>query len=328
MMGSGNFPELELMGSAYLRSEKPVTFPLQLGEFVLSRKSFNAVVLYFELGEHPELAALAAANLRDGLYDLVAFRNVDATLRTGLLRWSSGHLWYAPVAYPLYCVDLKGSFEDYLCKFSQKSRKNLRRDREKLKRLSGNDEYFREYRRPEEMEEFCCAARSISAKTYQERLLGVGLPDSPEFVKEMIRRAEHDLVRGYILYDKDHPVAFAYCSGRGKQLTYNTIGYDPAYTDHSPGRVLLYCLLDRLFAEKRFDLFDFGMGDGFYKSFFSTHSFNCVTIFCFRLSARNLTFVISHAGLVALSRTVVRLTQALGIKDKIKKWARANVGRS
>jgi CelD/BcsL family acetyltransferase involved in cellulose biosynthesis len=328
MSDNGHVPELELKGGAYLRSEKRVTFSLKFGEFVLSRKSFNAVSLYFELGEHPELAALAAANLRDGPYDLVRFPNVDATLRTGLLRWSSGRLWYAPAAYPLYCVDLKGSFEDYLCKFSQKSRKNLRRDREKLKRISGGNEYFREYRLPGEMRDFCSVARSISAKTYQERLLGVGLPDSPEFVEDMIRRAEHDLVRGYILYDKDHPVAFAYCSGRDKQLTYNTIGYDPAYTDHSPGRVLLYCLLDSLFAEKRFELFDFGMGDGFYKSFFSTHSFNCANIFCFRLSAKNLAFVISHAGLAALSRTVVRLTQALNIKDKIKKWARANAGSS
>ncbi|MGA3159674.1 MAG: GNAT family N-acetyltransferase [Terracidiphilus sp.] len=327
MTDNGRSPGRELEGGAYLRKEQTVTFRLQLGEFVFSRKSFNAVVLHFELGERPDIDALAKANLDYGLYDLVFFPNVDATLRTGILRWSSDNLWYAPGIFPLYCVDLTCSFDQYRRHFSKSVRSHLKRDREKFKQLSGGVEYFREYRRPEEMRDFYFAARSISAKTYQERLLGAGLPDSPEFIEDLIRRAEQDLIRGYILYDKDHPVAFGYCSGRDSRITYHTTGYDPAYADYSPGRVLLYCLLERLYAERRFELFDFDMGEAIYKSVFSTHSFICANIYCFRLSARNITFVIAHAGLAAVSRTLVRLTHALGIKDKIKKWTRANLRR-
>lgn len=321
-------PELKLKGGAYSRSEKPVTFSLKLGEFVLFRKSFNAVSLYFELGERPDLDAPAAANLRYGSYDLVRFPNVDASLRTGLWWRSAGGLWYAPEVYPLYCVDLTLPLDQYQRHFSKKVRANLRREREQFRRIVGDAGYFREYRQPEEMEEFHHIARSISVKTYQERLLGDGLPDSPEFVADLIRRAKDDLVRGYILFDKELPVAFGYCSGRGSRLTYDLTGYDPEYARYSPGRVLLYCILERLYDEKCFALLDFDRGEALYKSIFSTHSFHCATIFCFKLSAKNLAFVISHAGLAALSRVFVRLTQALSIKDKIKKWARANVGRS
>ena len=323
---SAHDPELE--GGAYLRSEQPITFSLKLGEFVLFRKSFNAVSLYFELGEQPGLDALAAANLRYGSYDFVRFPNIDATLRTGLMRRSTGGLWYAPEVYPLYCVDLTWSFDQYRRHFSKKMRGILKRDRERFQQLSGGAEYFREYRKPEEMQEFHCTARSISVKTYQERLLGVGLPDSPEFVDDLIRRAKDDLIRGYVLFDKGHPVAFGYCSGRGTRLTYHVTGYDPAYSEHSPGRVLLYCMLERLYDEKRFTLFDFDRGEALYKSIFSTHSFRCATIFCFRSSAKNLAYVIIHSGLTALSRTIVLLSQALNIKDRIKKWARANAGKT
>jgi hypothetical protein len=327
MTDNGQASGRELEGGAYLRSEQVVTLRLQLGEFVFSRISFNAVVLHFELGERPDIDALAKANLGYGLYDLVFFPSVDTTLRTGVLRWSSGRLWYAPGIFPLYCVDLTGSFDQYRHHFSKRVRSHLRQDLEKFKQLSGGAEYFREYRRPEEMRDFYCAAKSISVKTYQERLLGGGLPDSPEFIDNLIRRAENDLIRGYILYDKDHPIAFAYCSGRGTRITYHMTGYDPAYADFSPGRVLLYCLLERLYAERSFELFDFDIGEALYKSIFSTHSFICTNIYCFRLSARNIAFVLTNAGLGVVSRTLVRLTRALGIKDKIKKWARANLRR-
>jgi hypothetical protein len=196
-------------------------------------------------------------------------------------------------------VDLTGSFDQYRRHFSKHVRNNLRQELEKFKRLSGGAEYFREYRRPEEMRDCYCAAKSISVKTYQERLLGGGLPDSPEFIDGLIRRAEQDLIRGYILYDKDHPVAFASCSGWGTRISGHRTGYDPAYSHFSPGSVLLYCLLERLCTERRFELFDFDMGEGLYKSIFSTHSFICADIFCFRLSARNIAFVLAHASLAA-----------------------------
>lgn len=325
MTDNGQAPRTELEGGAYLRSEQAVTFRLQLGWVVFSRRSINAVVLCFELGERPDIDALATANLGHGSYDLVLFESADASLRNGLLRCSSGRLWYAPWVVPRYCVDLTGSFDQYRRHFSKSVRHHLKRDREKFQQLSGSAEYFREYRRPEEMRDFCRAARSISVKTYQERLHGAGIPDSPEFIDDLIQRAERDLIRGYILYDKDHPVAFAYCSGRGSKIIYQKTGFDPAYAGSSPGRVLLYCVLERLYTERRFELFDFEMGEFLYKSIFSTHSFSCSDIYCFRLSARNIAFVFAHAALTAVSLALARLTRALRIKDKIKKWARAKL---
>jgi CelD/BcsL family acetyltransferase involved in cellulose biosynthesis len=172
------------------------------------------------------------------------------------------------------------------------------------------------------MEEFQASARTISALTYQERMLSAGLPDTPEFRAAMVKAAAQDLVRNFVLFHRERPVAFAYCSGKGRELTYRIIGYDPEYRDQSPGRVLLYLLLERLFAERRFDAIDFGPGEALYKSMFATGHVACSDVYYFRPTLRNAAFVSLQTGMAATSRGMVLLTSQLGIKDKLKKWFR------
>jgi hypothetical protein len=310
------------------RIEQKLTLRLLFGEVCLRPVSFQAVVLSGQPAGRPPIGDLARKTLRSGQYEVVFFPSVHIDERGGMLQLESYGIRYSPPGYPLYYVNLTPSFDEYLKKFSSSSRKNLRRDLTKFKELSGRgDDCIREYRRPEEMRDFHRHARSISQVTFQERLLGVGLPDTPEFIEQLIRDAEDDLVRSYILFDKERPVAFVYCAGRNRHLTYRTIGYDPEYRDYSPGRTLLYVILERLFAERRFDLLDFGPGEAFYKSFFATDSWMCVDVYVFRYTPSNMAFILSHVGLSATSRSLVRITTALGIKEKLKKWARQNLGR-
>jgi CelD/BcsL family acetyltransferase involved in cellulose biosynthesis len=180
----------------------------------------------------------------------------------------------------------------------------------------------REYRRPEEMGDFQRTARVITELTYQERLLRVGLPATAEFLRKLVREAEEDNVRSYVLFHADRPIAFAYCSSRGRNLTYQVIGYDPDYRNFSPGRVLLYLMLEALFREGRYDKFDFGAGEAFYKSFFATDSVQCMDVYYFRPTARNWFTLQARTALVALSRALVRISESLHIKDTLKKWLR------
>jgi CelD/BcsL family acetyltransferase involved in cellulose biosynthesis len=46
------------------------------------------------------------------------------------------------------------------------------------------------------------------------------------------------------------------------------LGHDPAFGQFSPGTVLLFLILERLFAERRFRVFDFGGMAAEYKVFF------------------------------------------------------------
>ena len=304
-----------------------VSLRLVFGEITLRRTTFGAAVLADEPGIALDVHKHAVEALRDDKLDVVFFPSVHPACRPGVFSWDRVGLWYSPLEYSLHCVRLQGTFGEYLKKFSSSSRKTLRRDWEKFQELSGLADCVREYRAPDEMTEFHRLARAVSALTFQERLLGVGLPDNPAFIDSLRTQAAQDLVRAYVLFDKEHPVAFAFCSGERDRLTYQIIGYDPAYRDRSPGRTLLYVILDKLFAEQRFAVLDFGSGEAFYKSFFATHSVPCKDLDCFRPAPRNVAFVAAQWGLSSVSRTAVRVTTFLGVKERLKKWTRASFGR-
>jgi len=106
---------------------------------------------------------------------------------------------------------------------------------------------------------------------------------------------------------KNGPAAYALCMRQGDALIYSTIGYDPQYKDLSPGTVLLYLILQRLFAEQRFRIFDFvGGGDYGYKTMFSTGSLDYARVLWFPWSLKNFALV----GLHYLSRRLWDLVSA------------------
>ena len=83
-------------------------------------------------------------------------------------------------------------------------------------------------------------------------------------------KAARGEARGYLLRDQGQPVAFAWCAARGSTLVYEVIGYRPELADRSPGTVLLYLILEDLFALGRYPVLDFGPGHAFYKEAFAT----------------------------------------------------------
>lgn len=166
-------------------------------------------------------------------------------------------------------VDIQGSFDAYLGRFSSKRRHNLKRSvRWFAERSHGSP--MTVATRPEQMEEFYRLACEISSRTYQHRLLGAGLPESPEFLLTMKEEARRGMARGYLLWCEGNPVAFAWCTGRGQRLNYGVIGYLPEFGRASPGTTLLYLILEDLFREGTFRQFDFGVGEAWYKETFAT----------------------------------------------------------
>src|SRR5207244_12208298 len=84
---------------------------------------------------------------------------------------------YVARQYQRYYVNLGGTFEEYLKKFSGNTRANLRKDLKKFAEASGGGPVdVRFYRKPEESAEFLAIGRELSKKTFQERLLDAGLP--------------------------------------------------------------------------------------------------------------------------------------------------------
>lgn len=229
---------------------------------------------------------------------------------------------YVPQQYERYTIDLGGTFDEYLQKFSSKSRSTLKRKVRKFTEHCGGTLRCEAYRRADEMETFHRLGRKVSVGTYQEQLLHAGLPAEDSFRNEMKELASQEGVRAFILFDGDQPVAYLYCPVTDDVLQYAYLGYDPEYRPWSPGTVLQYCALESLFAEGRFKTFDFGEGEAPHKIFFATSSVRCADIHYFRRTLRNRLLIRSHIMVDLLSSTVGSLLDRLNLKSRIKKWLR------
>jgi hypothetical protein len=255
---------------------------------------------------------------RIGRNDVFVMRShpVDAPLPR--IQFRDGLLWYVPSVYKHKYTDLTTSFEDYLTGIPPKERSTLRRKVRKLFAECTGEAKVRCYRGPEELSEFYPLARAVSAKTYQERLMKAGLPDTEEFRAEMHDLACRDSARGFLLFVDQTPIAYLYSPAQDSILFYDHLGYDADYAKWSPGTVLQYLAFEELFRERRFNIFDFEEGDGQHKRLFSTHEAKCADVYAFAVRPKTVALVLLHASLGSFTRAALTITEHLGMKKKIK----------
>jgi CelD/BcsL family acetyltransferase involved in cellulose biosynthesis len=219
-------------------------------------------------------------------------------------------------------VDLSIGYNAYMAKFSAKTRSTLKRKMRKFADLSGGEIGVLEFRTKDELTRFFPLARSVSAKTYQERLLGAGLPDTPAFAEYAASLAENGALRAYVLDLQGRPAAYLFLPIEHGRVVYAYLGYDPAVAQHSPGTVLQLAVMERLFAEPGLRLFDFTEGAGEHKELFSTHALPCVDVLLLKRGSRGVRVVRAHAAYSALEQRTVALADRLGLKARIKRLVR------
>lgn len=309
------------MTDNYVRQSVRLRF--SLGEFRLFSLDLPLLVstvhfLDCDAEREPTVPAEALGDEVEG----VLFRSHPIGNRLSRLSFANRMIRYVPSEYRRFYVVLEGTFDEYLAKFSSKSRSTLRRKVRKYADICRGNTDFRVYRSSQEIREFFQLAREVSAKTYQERLLAKGLPDTASFIEEAVERASSDGLRGYLLLYDQRPVSYLYCPIREGVLFYQYLGYDPAYASWSPGTVLQYLVLERLFAESGPRVFDFTEGEGQHKEFFSTGNTRCADIYYLKRTIRNLIVVATHCGLHALTRMIVRMSEILRLKKLVKRVIR------
>jgi CelD/BcsL family acetyltransferase involved in cellulose biosynthesis len=235
---------------------------------------------------------------------------------------------YCPAQYTRFLANLDRPHEEYLAGFSAKTRSTLQRKVRRFLAEAGPGEAFREYRTPAELDEFYPLARSVSARTFQETLLDSGLPTDEPFRLRMKDLAARDLVRAYLLFKGSQPVAYLYCPAMGESriLLYQYLGYDPDYASLSPGTVLQYLALLRLFAEGTWRLFDFLEGETQEKRQFSTLSIRCADVYYLRRTIRSTGIVLLHILTESASDLAARLLERAGLKQALKRWIRRSAG--
>lgn len=174
-------------------------------------------------------------------------------------------------------TDLGGTYEEWLAGLSGNARSGLRR---KLKKLAQHPDKMevRAFRGAAELREFHRLARPLAARTYQERLLGMGLPDGTAFLAEQDALAAEDRVRAWLMTLGGRSIAYLWCSAEGESLRYDYVGHDPDHAELSPGTVLHAHAFADLFAEGRFARFDFTEGEGQHKRQFATGGVACADV--------------------------------------------------
>lgn len=225
--------------------------------------------------------------------------------------------------YDRHYIDMAGSFDDYLGRFSSKTRSTLRRKHRKLVKDIGGLVEFREYRTPQEMDEFRDLALPLSNRTYQAKSLGAGLPDSDAAHDERRQLASAGCVRAYLLCVDGRPISYLYLPIIDDTIVYAFLGYDPDHAKYSPGTVLQLEALDRLFAEKRYRYFDFTEGEGAHKAMFGTDSVAACSFFLLKGDAANRILLKSVDAFDASIASARNLAQRTGALAKVRNMLRS-----
>ena len=230
-----------------------------------------------------------------------AITSLPENLQDVMVAASGDMLPFVRQRYTRYFIDFSVGFEGWWNGLSSNARQGMKRKAKRIAAESGGDLDVRSFSRPEELDEFHDVARKISLRTYQERLLGSGLPDTPEFLREMVAMSAAGNVRAWLLYIAGEPAAYLYCPIIGDNVIYAHVGHDPAFNDLSPGAVLQLEAMRDLFDEKRFARFDFTEGEGQHKRQFATDGVACVDLLLLRPSLANR---VTMAALGSFNRSV------------------------
>ncbi|MCW3835958.1 GNAT family N-acetyltransferase [Sphingomonas canadensis] len=235
---------------------------------------------------------------------------------------SGGMLPFVRQRYTRYWADLTGSFDTWFEGLSSNARQQLRRKARRIAQESGGELDVRAFRTPDELEGFHDIARRISLRTYQERLMGSGLPDSAEFIHAMLADAAADRVRAWLLYIGGEPAAYLYCPVEGDTVIYAHVGHDPAFNELSPGAVLQLEAMRDLFDEGRYSRFDFTEGEGQHKRQMATGGIACVDLLLLRPSLMNRLTTASLGGFnkgVALAKGAVNRAGMGKLAKKVRR---------
>ncbi|MFC3582060.1 GNAT family N-acetyltransferase [Sphingomonas hylomeconis] len=234
-----------------------------------------------------------------------------------------GMIAFVRQRYTRYFADLTLGYEAYLATMSSNTRSSLKRKAKKVAATSGGALDVRRFRTPAEMTAFHTVARQISATTYQEKLLGAGLPADAAFVQRMAALAAADAVRGWLLYVGEAPAAYLYCPIEAGTVRYDYLGHDPAFNDLSPGGVLQLEAMRDLCGAPGLARFDFTEGEGQHKRQFSTGGVACVDVLLLRASPGNRLTMLALATFDRGTALAKRGVQRFGLGDWAKKIRRA-----
>lgn len=300
---------------------RDIPFKFQLGDVTLFQVRRRMAHRALSLEECRRPVRLVLPEL-DHAADGVIIRSLPVPPAAAIDLERPPFLTYVTARYPRHFAELTSTFEEYMARLSGKTRATLRRKLRRFERASEGEIDFREYRTAAEMLTFHELARHLSRKTYQERLLGIGLPDSDASRKQMVTLAQHGAALGFLLFLHGRPVSYLYTPIEHGCAIYTHLGYDPEYAGYSPGTVLQLLVMQHLFADRTVRMFDFNEGDGQHKRLFATASIPCANVAYLKPTLENRLLVATHGSFNGVANCVVGVLHYLRIKAYIRRTVR------
>lgn len=224
---------------------------------------------------------------------------------------------------PHHFHQFKGSYNDFFQKKSSKYKNQLRKHEKTFAAKFGSDYRIKEYRSRESVSEFLNAANFINKKTYQYKLFGESVDESPESMKFYSDLAHGGVFRSFVLWHKARPICFIVGAQSRSGIFYHRItGFDPEMRKFAPGINCNILMLRKLYESDRPTMLDFGIGDGDYKRLFANLSKQAASPILVPRTFNNQFPVYLHKLSVKSNEVAAYVLDRVGVKETIKRMVR------
>ena len=317
--------------TSFLLKEWPLKW--QLGEITLAQPRLRRLRL---LGGTPNLPEeepaydmlFAELGKSDLPFDVIQLEEVPVEsflwkyLQESPLIRRFFRLYGTDVSAPHLEIQLQGDFDEYMKKFSAKTRNGLRRKVKKIREGTLGPMRFERYTKPEDVSPFLEAAVEVSKKTYQWSLLQKGLSRTELLKGRMLSAAANGWLRCYILFCNETACAFFVGFQHGDRFLLHETGFDPEFAKHSVGTVLHLLILEDLFAENTPRIFDLAAYSG-WKAELSNASYLENKAMLFRRGAYTRFVQEGHRACQSISRGGAAALDRWQLKNRVKRMIRS-----
>jgi hypothetical protein len=225
--------------------------------------------------------------------------------------------------YERRLIRFPSNYEEYLRSLKAQTRQNLRNTQRKLEKHLPGGVRLACFAGIDQIPEFVRRAVAVSKKTYQWRLLGLGLRNGEELEKTLSRMASQGWTRCYLLECAGAATAFMIGYLYAGTYYYVDVGFDPEWEKWSVGTVLhMEVLRDLMDGDAGARSFDFSSGTGIHKKRFGNESRDEIDCVLVPRSARNSLLIGAYRGMNAVSAVGVGLLERLHLKAAVKRIVR------
>lgn len=218
---------------------------------------------------------------------------------------------------------LPQTFAEYEKWFGGKPRAQLKTKERKLHAACGSAVHLQRVTSPEDVPAFVESVAQLAKLSWQGRKLGQTIEVGDRQSERMAEFAAKGWFRGYLLRSETGPIAFVIGYQSDGTYHYMQVGYDPKWSEFSPGNVTLYRLIEDLYAHDRPDVVDFGCGDNQYKRVFGNESFDEQNVYLMRRSLYTGLARLTHRALFKLTDFVRLGLRRTGLLERARRSLRS-----